>query len=279
MVTLICMVGNDYQRIVDGVDYWRSRESIEALYLLFDRKQDKYGFASQKNTEELSTSLTRDNVKPKAVGFDPQSFGDVFCTFYGIFSREAERYRRQILVDATSTTKEAYGATITVALMFRGVRVYIVPPNERGWYVPSPSDKGFEEWFSKTRSIGGLPPQEIYLPGQRLKQPDENEMTILSKLHEHQDYSETVTSIIRWCKADSEDPVVKNRFSRSISRLEEKGLVEKRVTGQGKEVRLTNFGKILAEATKRSKEEPPQDLAQRRKASKKGKKKKGKTDT
>jgi hypothetical protein len=37
------MVGNDYQRIVDGVDYWRNRESIEALYLLFDHKKDKYG--------------------------------------------------------------------------------------------------------------------------------------------------------------------------------------------------------------------------------------------
>lgn len=252
MVTLICMVGNDYRRIVDGVDYWRDRESIEALYLFFDHKKDKYGFASQINTEELSVSLVHDAVKPKAVGLDPQSFGDVFCTFYSILTIEAEKYKRQILVDATSTTKEAYGATITVALMFNNVRVYIVPPNERGWYVPSPNDKSFKEWFSKTRSIGGLSPQEIYLPGQRLKQPDKNELTILRKLHEHQDYSNTVTSIIRWCKADSEDPVVKNRFSRNIRRLEEKGLVEKRVTGQGKEVRLTNFGKIISEANKRS---------------------------
>jgi len=254
MVTLICMVGNDYQRIITGVDYWRDRESIEALYILFDHKKDKYGFASQKNAEELNVSLARDAVKPKAIGYDPQNFGDVFCTFYGIFTREAEKYKRQILVDATSTTKEAYGATITVALMFENVRVYIVPPNERGWYVPSPDDKGFKEWFLKTRSIGGLPPQEIYLPGQRLKQPDKNEMIILRKLHEHQDYSNTVTSIIRWCKADAKDPVVKNRFSRRIRRLEEKGLVEKRATKQGKEVRLTNFGKILSEATKRSRE-------------------------
>ncbi len=252
MVTLICMVGNDYQRIIDGVDHWRATEPIEALYLLFDHKNDKYGFASQKNTEELSASLLPDETKPRAVGFDPQNFGDVFCALYKILDIEAERYGRQVLIDATSTTKEAYGATITVALMFKNVRVYIVPPNERGWYVPSPNDAGFQAWFTKTRSIGGLPPQEIYLPGQRLKQPDKNEMLILRKLHEHEDYSNTVSSIIKWCRADADDPVVKNRFSRSVSRLEEKGFVEKRVTAQGKEVRLTNFGKMLSQATTRS---------------------------
>lgn len=275
MVTLMCMVGNDYRRIVDGVDYWRDREPIETLYLLFDHKKDKYGFASQKNAEELNVSLARDKIKPRTIGYDPQSFENVFCTFYRILSREAEKYKRQVLVDATSTTKEAYGATITVALMFKNVRVYIVPPNERGWYVPSPNDEGFKEWFSRTRSIGGLPPQEIYLPRQRLKQPDRNEAMILRKLHVHNGYSNTVTNIIRWCKADSEDPVVKNRFSRSIRRLEEKGLVEKRVTRQGKEVRLTSFGKILAEATKRNIELQQDSKQQKiRPTSKKGKSKK-----
>jgi len=252
MVTLICMVGNDYQRIIDGVDYWRGGESIEALYLLFDYKQDKYGYASQKNVEELSVSLARDGPRPITIGYNPQSFENVFCTLYRILKREVERYGRRVLIDATSTTKEAYGVAITIALMFRNVRIYIVPPNERGWYVPSPEDEGFKEWFSKTRSIRGMTPQEIYLPGQRLKQPGKDDVMVLLKLHEHRGFSDTVTSIIKWCRGDPKDPVVKNHFSRIIRRLERGGFVEERPSRKGKEVHLTLFGRILSEAIKRS---------------------------
>ena len=253
MVALICMVGNDYQRIIDGVDYWSGEESIEVTYLLYDCKQDKYGFASQKNVEELCLSLQSQCPKPKTIGYNPQSFENVFCTFYKILKRETERYKRYALIDATSTTKEAYGATVTIALMFRNVRIYIVPPKERGWYVPSPVDENFKDWFEKTRSVEGMMPQEIYLPGQRLKQPDKNEISVLIKLHEHQGFSETVSSVIQWCKQNPKDPRIKNKFSRIIRRLEEKGFVETKHSKLGKEVHLTRFGKILAAAIKGSK--------------------------
>ncbi|MFH0896992.1 MAG: hypothetical protein V1850_02945, partial [Candidatus Bathyarchaeota archaeon] len=146
------------------------------------------------------------------------------------------------------------GATVTIALMFKNVRIYIVPPKERGWYVPSPEDEDFKEWFAKTRNIQGLSPQEIYLPGQRLKQPSKDEITVLSKLHEHQGFSDTVTSIIKWCRGNPKDPVVKNHYSRLIRRLEEKGFLERQQSSkQGKEVYLTRFGKIFSEAIKGNK--------------------------
>ena len=251
MVVLICVVGNDYRRILDGVDFWSERESVEVIYLLFDNKQDKYGFTSQKNVEDLRITLN-DRFRAVTVGYDPQSFENVFCNFYGILKKEVETFRRHVLVDVTSTTKEAYGATVTIALMFRNVRIYIVPPNERGWYVPSPIDDDFEEWFSKTRNIGGMSPQEIYLPGQRLKRPTKDATTVLLALLEHQGFSDTVASVIKWCHCDHRDPVVKNRFSRMINRLEEGGFVEKHSTGHGKEVHLTHFGRIFSEAIKRS---------------------------
>lgn len=255
MVSLICMVGNDYQRILDGVDFWRGQETIQATYLLFDYKQDKYGYASQKNVEELSASLAKNGPRPVALGHNPQSFESVFCTFYRILKMEVDQYRRAVLIDATSTTKEAYGATVTIALMFRNVRIYIVPPKERGWYVPSPEDESFKEWFAKTRSIRGMSPQEIYLPGQRLEQPNKDEITVLLKLHDHQGFSDTVTSIIRWCRANPKDPVVKNQYSRLIRRLEDKGFLESRQSPkQGKEVYLTRFGNIFSEAIKKSRE-------------------------
>ncbi len=253
MVSLICMVGNDYQRILDGVGFWKDLEPIEATYLLFDQKKDKYGFASQKNVQELSEFLAKKGQKPIAVGHNPQSFESVFCTFYRILKKEVERYKRSALIDATSTTKEAYGATVTIALMFRDVRIYVVPAKERGWYVPSPEDINFKEWFAKTRSIPGMSPQEIYLPGQRLEQPSKDETRVLLKLHEHEGFSDSVTSIIKWCRGDPKDPVVKNQYSRLIRRLEERGFLERQESSkQGKEVFLTRFGKIFAEAIKES---------------------------
>ncbi|MHA2406122.1 MAG: hypothetical protein ACXACH_05155 [Candidatus Hermodarchaeia archaeon] len=252
MVALICMVGNDYQRIVDGIDYWRDREAIDVTYLLYDSKQDKYGVASQMNMNELMVTLANDGAEPIAKGYNPQSFDNVFSVLYVLLQREVERFRRRVLIDATSTTKEAYGATVTIALMFKFVRIYIVPPNERGWYVPSPTDHDFAAWFSKTRNIRGTPPQEIYLPGQRLKQPTRDEVTVLLMLLDHNGFSDALTSIIVWCGGNPKDPVVKNRFSRIVRRLEEKGLVEKRPAYKRKEVYLTRFGKILSGALKQS---------------------------
>jgi predicted transcriptional regulator len=246
------MVGNDYQRIVDGIDYWRDRQPIDVTYLLFDLKEDKYGVASQMNVNELMVTLTNHGTEPITQGYNPQRFDNVFSVLYGLLQQEVERYRRRVLIDATSTTKEAYGATVTIALMFKFVRIYIVPPDERGWYVPSPTDHDFTAWFSKTRNIRGTPPQEIYLPGQRLKQPTRDEVTVLLKLLDHNGFSDALTSIIRWCGGDPKDPVVKNRFSRLVRRLEEKGLVEKRPVLKRKEVYLTRFGEILSNALKQT---------------------------
>jgi len=248
MVALICMVGNDYQRILDGINFWRSEELIEAIYLFFDYKQDKYGYASQKNVEDLENSLMLKGTQPLNLGYNPQSFENVFSTFYKILKKEVDIYQRGVLIDATSTTKEAYGATVTIALMFRNVRLYIVPPKERGWYVPTPQDKNFQEWFRKTRSIQGMQPQEIYLPGQRLRQPVKDEIIVLLKLYEHQGTSDKMIDIIKWCRRDPNDPVIKNKFSRIISRLENKGFVEKETTNRSKKVSLTRFGQILTEA-------------------------------
>lgn len=248
MIALLCMVGNDYQRIIDGINYWKNLERIEAIYLFYDQKKDKYGFASRRNVKDLSNTLANETLKPKKIGYNPQSYKNVFCAFYKILKREVDEYKREALIDTTSTTKEAYGAIVTISLMIRKVRIYIVPPIRRGWYVPSPEDPTFEEWFSMTRSIKGMTPQEIYLPAQRLKQPNSEEKTVLLKLLEHDGSSETMASIMKWCNLRSEDPVVKNRFSRLIRRLEKKGFIEKKPSRPGIRVSLTRFGNIFAEA-------------------------------
>ena len=251
MVALLCMVGNDYQRIIDGINHWKNLETIDAIYLFFDRKRDKYGFTSRRNVKDLSITLTNNVLKPKTIGYNPQSYQNVFCAFYSIIKREIDDYQREALIDTTSTTKEAYGAIVTISLMFRRIKIYIVPPKQRGWYVPSPDDPAFKKWFSMTRSIKGRTPQEIYLPAQRLKQPNREEKTVLLKLLEHGGASETLTQIMKWCNLSSYHPVVKTRFSRLTRRLERKGFIQKEPSKQGVKVSLTRFGKIYAEAIKK----------------------------
>ncbi len=250
MVVMVCFVGHDYQRIIDGVNYWRSREPLENIYLVFDRKRDKYGYASKLNARDLADALAFAGQRPELVGVNPQSYDDVFAALYGILRREVDERGRRVLVDATSTTKEAYGAVVTVALMFPGVSIYIVPPAERGWYVPDPESPGFEEWFQRVRSVKGLTPQEIHLPGFRLERPSEEEERVLMALEEHGGRTDSIKSLIKWCGEDPSNPAVKNRFSRLIDKLVAKGVVAEGPAAKTKPVALTNFGRVLAKALK-----------------------------
>lgn len=251
MVVIVCMVGHDYQRILDGINHWRVEEPVERVYLLFDRKKDKYGIVSQKNVKDLENALSIMMSRPTSIGYNPQSYEDTFCVLYQILKEEVEENDRSILIDTTSTTKEAYGATVTISLMFRNVRIYIVPPKERGWYAPSPTSPNFQEWFQKTRNINGMPPQEIHLPGYRLEQPNEEERKIMLDLERHGGYSPSITMIMRWQGVNPRNPSTKNRFGRLIQRLGVRGLVVKEPSSRMKRVMLTPFGEVFAKAMMR----------------------------
>lgn len=240
------MVGHDYQRILDGVNYWRRKYPIEAIHILYDRKKDKYGYASRRNAKDLEEALSFAGSKPILIGYNPQSYSDVFSTLYSIIRFEVMDMERRVLIDTTSTTKEAYGAAVTCALMFSDVTLYVVPPAERGWYIPEPGMPEYEEWFSKVRNVNGLDPQEIFLPGYRLENPKEDEERIVSILLAHGGVSDSIRSIIEWCGENPENAAIKNKYSRLIDSLVRKGLVREIPQAKVKRVELTPFGKILA---------------------------------
>lgn len=252
MVVLVCMVGHDYQRILDGVNYWRNKEPIEAIYLVYDKKRDKYGYPSQRNARELADELAFAGQRPTQLGVNPQSYEDVFSTMYSILRREVDERKRRVFVDATSTTKEAYGAIVTVSLMFPGVSIYVIPPapDQRGWYVPEPKTPGFEEWFNRVRSVRGQSPQEIYLPGSRLEHPSPEEERVLVILEDHGGRVDSIKTLIEWCGENSAMPAVKNRFSRLVDKLASKGLVVEEPSGKTKPLKLTGFGIVMARALK-----------------------------
>ncbi len=250
MVVLMCFVGYDYQRIIDGINYWRVREPIEAIYLFYDKKRDVYGYASQRNARDLERALTFAGSKPRRVGINPQDYEDVFTSLYRALKVEVIDYGRRVLIDATSTTKEAYGAAVTVSLMFPRVSIYVVPPAERGWYIPEPGTPEYEEWFSRVRMRKGTIPQEIYLPGSRLEHPNLDEMKILVALIEHGGRAESIKSIIKWCGENPSSPAVKNRYSRLIKKLISKGMIIEEPSTKTKKLRLTGFGRVFAKALK-----------------------------
>ncbi|RLF21526.1 MAG: hypothetical protein DRJ68_03295 [Thermoprotei archaeon] len=250
MATFICFVGHDFKRIIDGINYWRGREVIDEIYLVQDRKKDKYGYASRFNARELQKALTFADKEPHLISVNPQSYEDVFSTLYSVVRREVEDYGREVFIDATSTTKEAYGAVVTVALMFQGVRLYVVPPAERGWYVPDINSPEFPAWFERVRNVQGLTPQEIFLPGFRLEKLSYEEEKVLMTLESKGGNADSIKTLIRWCGEDYRDSRVKNKFSRLVDKLVSKGLLEEEVGARAKALRLTGFGRVFAKALK-----------------------------
>lgn len=256
---LVCMIGFDYQRTLDGIKHWYALRGIRKTYLLYDKKKDKYGYASLHNTRELEKDLKLFN--PQIMGYNPQSYEDTFIILYGIIRSEVDQNDNRLLIDCTSSTKEAYGAAITISLMSKDVAVYITPPKVRGAEVPEhnqetcPMCKGggrlsFDEWFTEKREIGGLTPQLVHLPGSRLERPTREEEFVLTRLEEHKGQAESIKSLITWCGENPFDSAIKNRFSRMITKLCDAGFLGEETGAKLKPVRLTDFGRIFARALK-----------------------------
>ena len=250
MTSFICMVGADYQRIIDGIKYWGKKKPIERIYLLCDKKKKGlggiFGSISHKNARDLEKEFSF--YKPVRVVYDPVDYADVFCILYKIINEVTKRGGKEIFIDATSSPKEAYGAALTLASMFESIKVYIVPTPERGWYLREfKNEEEFNKWFYKQRSRPGTTPQEIYLPASRIGRPSKEEEIVLQALAKHNDYAQSIKTLIRWC-AMKPSSKTRNECSRIVSRLEEKGFVRTSRYGRAKTIELTEFGKLYAEA-------------------------------
>lgn len=145
--------------------------------------------------------------------------------------------------------------------MSEGVSVYIVPANKRGTEVPEhdqetcPACNGsgrlsFDDWFTEKRGIGGLTPQVIHLPGNRLERPTKEEEYVLTRLEEHKGQAESIKALITWCGENPFDSAIKNRFSRMVSKLCNAGFLEEEVGSKLKPLKLTEYGRIFSRAVK-----------------------------
>ncbi|MFW6109310.1 MAG: hypothetical protein ACOC6N_02565, partial [archaeon] len=76
----------------------------------------------------------------------------------------------------------------------------------------------------------------------------EREKKLLVLLYEHGGESDSISDIIRWFGYKAANSTLRNRFSRIISKLEMKGLIDAEKGSKMKVVSLTDFGEIFAEA-------------------------------
>lgn len=258
LTIIVCLVGMYFRRAFDGIRFWSRRHGITRLYLLYSDVESEgdggvFSYMSKSNAEELRNRL--EIMDPVMVGFNPMNQRDIFKTLYGIISK-ARRSGEEVLIDVTSTTDVAQGVALTIALMFRNTRVYTVPSKRPAWYIEGRvGDSRFEEWFENARNQPSLEPTEIKLPGYRLEphsKHDEEEWEVekrlLVLLRKNGGYADSISDVIRWFGYEAASSTLRNRFSRVVSRLEMKGLVESEKGLKMKAIKLTEFGLIFSEA-------------------------------
>jgi hypothetical protein len=258
LTIIVCLVGMYFRRAFDGIRFWSRRHGITRLYLLHSNVESEgdggvFSYMSRRNAEELRDRL--EIMDPVMVGFNPMNQREVFKTLYGIISK-ARKSGEEVLIDVTSTTDVAQGVALTIALMFRNTRVYTVPSRRPAWYVEGRvGESRFEEWFENARNQPSLEPTEIRLPGYRLEPHSKHEeeewgmeKRLLVLLMENGGYADSISDIIRWFGHEAASSTLRNRFSRIVSRLEMKGLVESEKGLKMKAIRLTEFGSIFSEA-------------------------------
>jgi uncharacterized membrane protein len=258
MTIIICLVGTHYRRAFDGIRYWSKIHGITKLYLLYSEPREDDGpqifsYMSKTNAEELRDKL--EILDPIMVQYNPIDQRSAFRTIYRIL-HQARESGEDVLVDITSTTNLTMGIALTTALMFRNARVYSVPSKEPAWYVRGNlGEPEFEEWFEKNRQQESKEPTELKLPGYRLEPSSkheekewEREKKLLVLLRNNGGEADSISDIIRWFGYKAANSTLRNRFSRIVSRLEMKGLVDAEKGSKMKVISLTDFGEIFAEA-------------------------------
>jgi len=140
--------------------------------------------------------------------------------------------------------------------MFRNARVYSVPSVKPAWYVSGkPGEESFNSWFETARNQQSREPMEIQIQGYRLEPSSrheekewEREKRLLVLLRENGGEAESISDVIRWFGYKAASSTLRNRFSRIVSRLEMKGLIDAEKGSKMKVISLTEFGNIFAEA-------------------------------
>ncbi|RLE63946.1 MAG: hypothetical protein DRJ47_08730 [Thermoprotei archaeon] len=253
MAVIVLYAGFHPSMAMDGLRNFMKNTGVETIYILYDNKHDRYGAVSRYNMRKLMRELGFFNPIP--VPINPQSQKSVFSRLYALLDHEVNEKGRSVYIDVTDMPPECVATVSMVSMLYKGVRLYVVPTMEKGDFIPPPGTPRFEEWVQEKDNKRGLEPIEIKAPNivsrERgiFREGEENLATrIILVLYEHGGKVKAIKDLIKWCGDDPLDPATKNRYSRLIDELVKQGIVYKSFSGKRRSVSLTDIGRILAEA-------------------------------
>jgi len=260
MAVIVLYAGFHPSMALDGLRNFMKRMGVDAIYILYDNKHDRYGTVSRYNMQKLKRQLAFFNPIP--VPINPQSQKSVFSRIYALLEFEVCKRGRAVYIDITDMPPECVATITMVSTLFQGVHLYVVPTTEKGDFIPPPGTPSFEEWVLEKDNKRGLEPVEIKSPSTRgisrrariFKEGEEELATrVILVLYEHGGKAKAIKDLIKWCGDDPLNPAIKNRYSRLIDDLLAQGLVSKTLSGKTRSVSLTDVGRIVAEAILESK--------------------------
>ncbi len=240
--------------IYDGFEKIRLAYPVERVYLLYDGKQDKYGYVSKYNVRRLSSVLSF--FKPIVLPVNPLSFKSVYSRIYSIIKYEMEK-SKEVLVDITDMPSIMASAVTVVVTQFKNAKIYSVQSENRGDFIPEPDTIEFEEWVTKKDNKRAIELLGVGLPNSRKEildlEKDYDKIRILKLLYDKGGRADSIKTLIRW-SGEEVTAINKAQYSRWISELEDKGFVQREYRGKNRRVLLTEFGKAYVEAMRRIEE-------------------------
>lgn len=253
MIVTVHFVGFHPRLILQGFEQVRLRYPVKRIYLLFDRKQDRYGSVSRYNVRRLSQELAF--FGPVTIPLNPLSFREVFSKVYGIVEAETGA-GHTVLIDLTDMPPMMASAVTLVSTMVKGVYLYGVQPDARGEFIPDPDSVEFEEWVMRKDDKDLSDIIVVHLPEERLRLLGGAARTgrmrrILEVLYNKGGSVRSIKRLIELCGEDGRDEKTKVYYSRYVAELKDKGLVSMEHSGKERTVRITEFGRAYVEAWRR----------------------------
>ncbi|OYT31010.1 MAG: hypothetical protein B6U94_04550 [Thermofilum sp. ex4484_79] len=251
MVVTVHYVSFHPTLIYDGFERIRLAYPVERVYLLYDGKQDKYGYVSKYNVRRLSRALSF--FKPILFPVNPLSFKSVYSRMYSILKYEEES-GRDVLIDITDMPSIMSSAVTVAVVQFRNAKIYSVQPESRGDFIPEPETIEFEEWVARKDNKRALELLGVGLPNNRKEildtSKDFDKIRILKLLYNKGGKADSIKSLIKW-SGEEVTAINKAQYSRWVSELEDKGLIQREYRGRNRRVILTELGKAYVEALRR----------------------------
>ncbi|RLF14504.1 MAG: hypothetical protein DRJ66_05920 [Thermoprotei archaeon] len=242
MVSIATFIGPYVKGVLQGIRYWNSKVPIQRIYVIYDRRRNAIARLSQINADNIYKLVSSALHELIRIPINMGSYEDVFSTLYVLIRYEEQIRKSNVLIDITGANVKVLSALFSLSHIFPEVKLYSLPVRDDLIADLSISVEEFYEELDKNM----FEPYEIPLPKHDPLEISYEEEMILLILLRHGGRANSIRSLIEWYGEDPLDPAVKNKFSRLIKKLSDKGLIEANPRARTKAISLTELGRSIA---------------------------------